>query len=88
MVFLATSVATVLIAAAHAVSSHLLGLFDSLLGHELCNAIPVCTAKFITICSADIIPHVGHDVVLKDALAILVHATKIILRRSRPLVSS
>ena len=62
MVFLAISVATVLIAAAHAVSSHLLGLFDSLLSHALRNAVPVCTAKFATICCANVVPHVSHDV--------------------------
>ena len=73
MVFSGTSVAAVLISAAHALTGHCLGLFDSLLGHALCNDIPVCTAKFITICSANVVPHVGCDVVLKDAIAILVH---------------
>ena len=48
---------------------HSLGLFNSLLGHALCKAIPESTATFTTIFSADVKPHVGCDVVLQDTLS-------------------
>ena len=61
---LRNSVATVLIAAAHALTSHSYGLFYVCIGHVFCYSVPVCCAVFISISISKIPPHVSHYIIL------------------------
>ena len=48
-------------------------------GHKTCSFISLVTSLIVTISRSDVVPHVSHSIVLKNAIAILIHDTKIVL---------